>query len=524
MNTERIGGMVGLRYKLLWAKTRSRNGRIALFFAGYLLFVMVLALLVSGGFGAGILAARSGKAELVARIVLGSVFLQAMVASVTLGFGMSNIFSDLELRRYPLRAHERFLVRHIIGIVDPFWAFFLLLELGLVAGLYIYGNTPFGQGVLAVLLLFLANYLIARVIGAGVDRLTQRRSGSVVLLAVFVSLSLLPSMAGPLFKKHPEWVPKLLEALGYTPPFGAAAAMSHTGTAALWGLALVLVWILAALLVLVTMESRPPAVQREETLKVSWETPYERVAALFPAADAPFVAHWLRFYVRNNRFRAMYFLALPLVAFLTFNMSRARSGDDALFVAALGTFPMVTFLGTARFAVNQYGYTGGGFRRYLLLPGDPGASLRAGAFASILLGAVLIPVALLGWIALAPVAFDARMVLMLASSAITGLFVFNGLGLWVSMLNPKKGNYSSSFGNDLSLGGNIVLIGGVLVSIALPLALRQVAPAVVSPHNWWTGLGAALAAVAFFVFSLRAAQGLFRQRRERLLAVVEGRG
>jgi len=91
------------------------------------------------------------------------------------------------------------------------------------------------------------------------------------------------------------------------------------------------------------------------------------------------------------------------------------------------------------------------------------------------------------------------------------------------MLNPKKGNYSSSFGNDLSLGGNIVLIGGIMVSIVLPMVLRKVAPALVSPQNWWTGPGAALAAVAFFVLSLRAAQGLFRQRRERLLAVVEGR-
>ena len=34
MNTALIGELVRLRYKLLWAKTRSRNGRIALFLAG----------------------------------------------------------------------------------------------------------------------------------------------------------------------------------------------------------------------------------------------------------------------------------------------------------------------------------------------------------------------------------------------------------------------------------------------------------------------------------------------------------
>ncbi len=35
MNTSRILLLVGLRYKLLWAQTRTRNGRIALFLTGY---------------------------------------------------------------------------------------------------------------------------------------------------------------------------------------------------------------------------------------------------------------------------------------------------------------------------------------------------------------------------------------------------------------------------------------------------------------------------------------------------------
>ena len=522
MNTELIGGLIRLRYKLLWAKTRSRNGRIALFFAGYLLFILVFALLMSGGFGAGIVAARSGKSELVARIVLGSVFVQALIATISLGFGMNTIFSDLELRRYPIRARERFLVRHIIGIVDPFWILFLVLELGLVTGLYVYGGTPFGQGILAVLLLFLSNYLLARVIGSAVDRMIKGRSGSVTLTAIVMALAILPSLAAPMFKKHPEWIPVVLRVLRATPPFGAAAAVAHTGAAAAWGLLLLLVWIAGVFGALVLLESRPPATRRAASAKLSWESPYERVAALFAPGDAPFVAHWLRFYVRNNRFRAMYLLALPLVAFLTFNMSR-RGGDDALFLAALGAFPIVTFLGTSRMAVNQYGYVGGGLRRYLLLPSGPSASLRAGAYASMLLGGALIPVAVIGWVLLAPVPFDARMVFMLAGSAFTGLFVFHGLGLWVSMLNPRKGNYNSNFGNDLSLGGNIVLIGGVLVSIALPQALYKLAPALVAPRNWWVAAAAALLGAGFFAVSLRGAGALFRDRRERLLAVVEGR-
>ena len=36
MNPTMLGNLIGLRYKLMWANTRTRNGRIALFFAGYL--------------------------------------------------------------------------------------------------------------------------------------------------------------------------------------------------------------------------------------------------------------------------------------------------------------------------------------------------------------------------------------------------------------------------------------------------------------------------------------------------------
>jgi hypothetical protein len=63
--------LVGQRYKLLWAQTRTRNGRIALLFAGYLLAILLLVLFTAGGFGAAQIAVRSGHAEAVAQVVLG---------------------------------------------------------------------------------------------------------------------------------------------------------------------------------------------------------------------------------------------------------------------------------------------------------------------------------------------------------------------------------------------------------------------------------------------------------------------
>src|ERR1019366_8130384 len=102
MNFELIGVLIRLRYKLLWAKTRTRNGKIALFFAGYVLLAMVALLLSFGGVGFGMTASRSGKAMLVAGALLGGIYAQAIVASVVLGFGMTAVFSETELRRYPV--------------------------------------------------------------------------------------------------------------------------------------------------------------------------------------------------------------------------------------------------------------------------------------------------------------------------------------------------------------------------------------------------------------------------------------
>src|SRR6266481_7322630 len=82
MNMQLLGELVKLRYKLMWAKTRSRNGKIAIFFTGYLLLVLLLALFGAGGIGAGLGAVRIGKGELVAQIVLTAVFVQAIMASI----------------------------------------------------------------------------------------------------------------------------------------------------------------------------------------------------------------------------------------------------------------------------------------------------------------------------------------------------------------------------------------------------------------------------------------------------------
>src|SRR5215470_17189600 len=101
MNWELIGNLIRLRYRLMWASTRTRNGKIVLFIAGYLLFlgVAVVLGLIGAGAGGAVASVRSGAANTLVGGVLSVIFFQGIMCSVMLGFGMGVIFSETELRR-----------------------------------------------------------------------------------------------------------------------------------------------------------------------------------------------------------------------------------------------------------------------------------------------------------------------------------------------------------------------------------------------------------------------------------------
>jgi hypothetical protein len=489
---------------------------------GYLLAVLLIALLAAGGLAAGIVAIRAGQGERIVQTVLFALFVQAVFASNILGFGLSAIFSDTELRRYPLDALNRRIVRHVIGILDPFWFFFLALELGLAVGIAAMGAGSFWQGTVAVLLLFLCNYLFANVVALFVDRLIQRKGGAAILLALIMVLSLGPSLLAPVFKKDPDLFPAIVARLQFTPPFAAAAALVHSDITAVYDFATILAWIAGLAALVVLFERRVPQRQAAASVGVSWDDIYDRGGRLFGARLGPFVGHWLRFYARNSRTRIMGLVSLPILGFITVRTAD-RLGPNGLFVAALGTLPMAGFMCTSRIAVNQFGYVGGAFRRYFLLPIEPADILRSSSYASVAIGSLALPVALAAWFALVPLPFDARMLVMLACSGIAGLLVFNSLGIWVTLFNPRRGKYNSSFGNDLSLGGNTVVIGGVIFAFFLPTVLYRAWPAIVSPDSWWMLLPFPFLAGAAYIVSLKAAGPILAMRREKLLAVVEGK-
>ena len=514
-----VGELIKLRYKLLWAKTRSRSGRIALFVVGYILLAMLLALLAAGGFASALVAVRAGRALAITQGAFSILFVQALIASNVLGFGINAIFSDAELRRYPLASADRRIARHLIGIIDPFWFLFFALELGLAIGLYDMGVASFWFGAPAVLLLMVANYVAARVVALLIDNLVKRRGGTGILTAIVVTLALGSSMIGPLIRRNPGIVQQAVAHFQFTPPFAAASAIVDSTSSSF---AVIAAWIVGLAVVLIWLETRPPQRQSSESVAINWDSPWDRVARLFGPDMGPFVGQWLRFYGRNSRTRVQLVIGLVVGAFLMFNGSR-QLGPNGLFIAALGVMPFAVYMGTSRIAVNQFGYSGGAFRRYFLLPVDASATLRAASYASLTLSVPAFVIALTAWIVVAPRPFDPRMLAMLACSTLTGLILFNALGIWVTLFNPRRGKYDSSFGNDLSLGGNILVLGGVITGIALPRLLRSGLPAAVSPDSWWMLLPLPLLAITCYLATLKAAGPVFTARREKLLAIVEGK-
>jgi hypothetical protein len=319
--------------------------------------------------------------------------------------------------------------------------------------------------------------------------------------------------------------------LRWTPPFATAAGMTRHGSEMASGFGLLAVWIVGLSAALLYIEKLPPPAQAVHSQSISWDNPFDRLGACFGPRLGPLIAFWLRFYWRNHRLRAMYALSLPVTAFLTFQFggglgnvlfSPDQNGPDRMFLISLGAIFIVSFLAMSRFAVNQYGYLGGGFRRLLLLPIDPFASLRAGSYASLLVGGALIPIALLLWL-FSGGPFDARKFVMLLGSAVAGLFAEHAAALWVTLYGPRKLTYNSAAGNDMSPLGNLVVMGSTTCALFTPHLLAKHFPAAVSLRNWWGVMLIAAGAILLYVLSLRATGRRFAVKREELLNVLEGK-
>ncbi len=512
--------LLGLRYRLLWAHVRSRKGKTVLFLVAYLFAILVVVLLVMGGFGAAMASIRLGKAELVARVVLGAFYLFGFFASAVLGIGVNEVFSDAALRRYPLSASARVAARHLTALLEPLWMFRLAFNLGVALGFCVFGVASLWLSALAAILLVVTNFLLARVaIGAFAWVMASR-------FAPLGMLALLGSSAGlPLLVRSQSFRSLAVNLSSYTPPFAAAKAMTGTeGLSSFLGVILLLGWCGGLAVLLLALDRLPVPSRTVAGARATWDSPLDRLAALFGPSLAPLISKTLRYYIRSPQTRYNYPLALPLVVIMVATQSRSHDSPSGLFPFALGLISLTGMMCTGALPLNIFGFDAAGFRRYLLQPVAPAKILRATSLAGLIPGATLIPIALLLWTAFPLVPSDGRMLAMLTSSAVAGWLLYHTLGLWTSLLSPRPIEFNLQFGNKLSLAANIVMMGCFLGSfMLLPMGLRALGESKVLSY-WWVAPLIMFVTIGSYLLSLRAGALVFSARRERILSLLEGRG
>jgi hypothetical protein len=523
MNSRLILTLVELRYKLLWAQMRTRNGRVALLTLGYLLLAVLLLLFLFGGFGAAQAAVQSGQSELIARSILGGLFSSATAVAVLSGLGIRDAFTDAALRRYPLNARGRLAVRHITGFLEPVWLLILALEAGLATGMYVFAGGNASPAWVAVLILVVTNYLLARDLVCIAAGLMRFRGGKAVLLAAIPGTALLAPLLGPGIAKHAAFSGACVRVLRFSPPFTAAALLlPGTASTAMANLGILLLWALGLLGLLPRLERWSIAPVSAQAAGALWGSRYERIASLFGPRMAPLIAKSLRYYSRCPRVWYMCFAALVIIATQLAGTPVHRDPRER-FLLALCLFTLAGICGPLPVSANQFGYEALSFRRYLLLPVSPGLVMRANSYVSLLVGGAEILFLILLWLAFAPMAFDMRMPLMLLGSGVTAMYLFNAIAVWMSVLAARAADY------DVLVGFNVSVAAAVSLQIILwPAAIggqilrAYVAPDIVLRH-WWISIPAVPLAVAVYVVSLHRAIAALPANSERLMSRLEGR-
>jgi hypothetical protein len=179
-------------------------------------------------------------------------------------------------------------------------------------------------------------------------------------------------------------------------------------------------------------------------------------------------------------------------------------------------------------ALNLFGYDGAGIRRYAVPPSTFATALRAGSLASLLLRAVALLAAVALWAIFAREHFDARTFLMILGIAGAGLFLFNALGLWTSVLSPKAADFNAIWNNRLSLGANVTLFCGLFAPLWIVTMFSRFSRSLgtsdpADPSRFWPAALAMMAlSVAVYLFSMKAIEPVLNRRREKLINLIAG--
>lgn len=519
MRARVLAVLLGLRYRLLWAQVRTRNGRILLAAAAYLMLSVVAAILLLGGIGGAIASVRLGKAETVARVALTAPFLCVTLTAALFGVGMRQVFSDSFLRRYALHPIERLAARHLIAVLEPLWIVTLVWYIGLAAGFVLLDVAHWWTAIPAAVLLLTVNYLLARTFQSVTEYAIATRWGPLALLVLLTMLFPLPAVGGPMLVRNQAALGQALMVLQWTPPFAAAVAMAGgTAGSRVGGLLLLLGYCGVLTTAIAAMDRLPLPSRTVATAKVEWGDLWDRISGVFGPELGPLIGKILRYYARSPQLRFNYPVAAIGIVIISLDFGR---GDPMhSFLKLLGAITAVGSLSMGAMTMNVFGFDGSGFRRYFLLPVAPARVLRAAAIVPLLLGSAIIPVSLGIWMAVSRVGLDARMVVMVVSNAVAAMFLLQGLGLWTSLLAPRAIDFNATWGNKLSLAANVLMMGSMFLTFGLMGLFEHLGTRTVLAH-WWIPPVAAVLAAVFYAATLQTAAVVFCARRERMLSMIE---
>ena len=515
--------LVGLRYRLIWAQARKSHGRIALLFLVYLFGVGGALLMSFAGAGVALADAAVEQSGFLARWLLLGFFVNGIGMSLVFGVATRDAFSDAALRRYPLNGRERFAVRQLIGLLDPIWLILFCGTVGVAFGFWYFQVGWLALSLPAAVLFIAASYLTTAVLLALVGLMMQTRRGAALLGLLLILLI----SGGPVVLSfvvsapdRPLW-PLADGLLRYAPP-GITATLMTTKSLTLAGkqAALLLGWCALLLLLLKRLESKPPIAAAASAGGLVWDGPLDQIAKLFRPPFAPLVAKSLRYHLRCNIIRFSLFTS-PLLVLLGKFLLFGREVSNG-WTVTFGLFFITSAATGAAMMLNLFGFEDAGIRRYAILPAPMVTALRVGSVVSLALRAVTMFFALALWTLLSGARPTLPLLLTLLCVITVSLLVYNGLGLWTSVLSPKRANFESMWNNRLSLGGNLVMIGGVFLPYALAFVVAGRLKAETVKGLWWLGVVAIIFSAAFFVFSLKAIEPILRARRERLINLIAG--
>lgn len=523
---KRFLALVRLRYKLIWAHARTGNGKIAMLFALYLIGGFVALFFALGGVGIGfaITSIEPERAEYFARWMLFGLFVNGIGLSLLFGTGPRAAFSEEALRRYPLDDRERFLVRQLIGILDPVWLLLIACTYGLAIGFWWLGGGSIFRTLLTTTIFIVANYLATIVLLTVVGLVMETRRGSGLIgTIVLLVVSFGPLVIALLVNSRKAAVWNAMDTLlKMTPPGAAAGALlGDTAAIVIGNFILLLVWCLALLWALEKLETRPHSTDQTTAASIIWEDYTDQLSKLFGHRYAPLVNKSLRYHLRCNMIRFSLITAPVIV--LAGKYLVPHKGGQGYFAVSLAMFFIMSGATAAAMMLNAFGYDNAGIRRYAFLPIRFVDALRAMNLSSLLLRAFAVFISFALWLVFySSQVLSLRMLAMMLSTALASLFLYNALGFWTSVFSPKSMDFDAMWNNRLSFGANAVIIGGVLIPFwGLITAVNRLGLTTLL-RFWWVPLLLMMACACLYIFSFFAIETSLNSRRERLINLIAG--